>query len=110
MGLIPLQDIETQIKGVVMIYYGVDQTQKHDDRSIEFLKNWISIPWKNVAFHVCMSPTTIMSIPGVSNFFQLFHNRNVCRSKLHTGTFSDRERFSKLTTSTHSAEKKLTFF
>ena len=88
MCLVPLRDIETQKEGVVLIYYGVDQAGYYEGRSVEFWYNWNALPWRNVAFHMCMGPNSPYHVPGLTIIFNRFRSRNASRSRLHTGKLS----------------------
>ena len=84
MCMVPLRDIETQKQGVVVIYYGLDQTKRYAGRTAELMSNWNAIPWRTVAYHSCVGAKDI-ALASLQLYFSKVRSSGVCRTRLHTG-------------------------
>ena len=80
-----LQDKETQLRGIVIIWYGIGQ-QKFGNRTSQYYQIWNAMPTRLAGYHHCSEDQKIVSplIPMVSSILE---SASLCRIRFHHGKY-----------------------
>ena len=77
-----MKDEENQKNGVVVIYYGVGQTERKNRTSL-YWKLWWGLPLRHVGMHHCQDTSVLNPVHVIMT--KLMENDPLCRFRFHTG-------------------------